>query len=95
MTAAFVSGCDRLTYGPADDGIDYTFTNRCTETIVVELATGSLPITLNVGESHTIHTLDREPIEGFVVHRVDGTGEVRFSPGLPTFDIVGERCPQV
>lgn len=81
--------------GPPDKGIEYTFTNRCAETIVVELATGGRPSTLAVGEGYTIHTLDREPDAGFVVQRVDGTGEVRFSPGLPTFDIRGERCPQV
>jgi len=91
-----LAGCSSLPIaGPADDGVGYTFTNRCAEVIVVELATGGRPITLNVGESYTIGTLDSEPDSGFVVHRVDRSGEVRFSPGLSTFDIVGDRCPSV
>jgi hypothetical protein len=94
-TILIMAGCNHAPVGPADKGIDYTFTNRCNEVIVVELGTGGRAITLNVDERYTIHTLDRQPDAAFVVLRADGTGKVRFTPGLPTFEIVGERCPQV
>jgi len=76
-----------------DNGVTYTFTNRCGEDIVVERATGSVAFRLADGERATIGTLDEEPHGGFVIRRPDGTGELTMFSEAATFEVSGNNCP--
>jgi len=87
-----VAACDS-NVAPADAGVRYTFVNRCDETLVIEMASGSDPIVLTPDESGTMRSLDETPDETFIVRRPDGTGELRFAPGSVRFDIVAPDCP--
>lgn len=90
---ALLMGCDRTPIGATDDGIEYVFSNRCQESIVVDFAVGSYPFTLAVGENKSVGTLDQDLTSVFVVRRTDGTGEVRFTPPAARFNIEDELCP--
>ena len=87
-----VAACDS-NIAPADAGIRYKFVNRCDETLVIEMASGSDPMVLDPDESGTIRSLDETPDETFIVRRPDGTGELRFAPGSDRVDIVAPDCP--
>lgn len=87
-----LASCD-LTSAPAEDGIDYTFTNRCDAMIFVEVDSAGDGSNLAPGSSQTIHTTDEEPMRAFVVANLAGTWQVEFTVTTATFDIEGEHCP--
>lgn len=86
-------GCTKLPVAPADDGIDYSYVNRCPGVIIVELNSGSRPRTLAPGGSGLVRTLDEQADSEFVVSDPETGAQVRFKPGAESFVIEGKWCP--